>query len=168
MKPLPEEMEMQLWEYIDGIATGAQKSAIERLLAENAAWRARYEELLETHQLLAATELETPSLRFSRNVMEAIAQEQIAPAARHYINNRVIWGLAGFFLALIAATIIYALGQGSAAPAPQGADELVRVDFSRLLDNNWVNAFLMINILLGLFLLDRFLSARRQQQLDRL
>ncbi|RYZ23147.1 MAG: hypothetical protein EOO16_06150 [Chitinophagaceae bacterium] len=166
MEPTPEEMEIQLWEYIDGLATDPERSAVERLLAENAAWRARYQELLETHELLAASELDEPSLRFTRNVMEAIAVGAIAPAARHYINKRVIWGLAGFFVALLAATVIYALGQDGGAPSTGAA--LPPFDYSRLFSNSWVNSFFMINIVLGLFLLDRFLSARRERQLREL
>ena len=157
------EMEAQLWAYIDGLADTGERSAIERLLAENAAWRAKYAELLETHVLLQEAELEEPPLRFTRNVMEAIAAEQVVPAARQYLNRRVIGGIAAFFGLLIAAVLIYALFQGSRGTDTTG---LPRFDISFAFDNQYVNIFLMINILLGLFLLERVLSARRRERME--
>jgi hypothetical protein len=166
------DMELHLWEYIDGGAMEPQRSITERMIAENAAWRACYQELLETHRLLSETELEHPSMRFGRNVMEAIARNGIAPATRNYINKRVIWGIAGFFMVLILGFFIYGFSQidwsePASAKGPGGID-LARVDYSRIFDNTWVNLFLMMNIMLGLFLLDRFLAAKRRQHLENL
>jgi len=165
------DMELQLWEYIDGFADAGQRARIERLLAEQAEWRAKYEELLQTHQLLSFTELEQPSLRFTRNVMEAIAREQIAPASRQYINNRIIWGIGIFFLTLILGLLAYGIEQvdwaAGKTPNTMGID-FNKVDYSALSDNQWMNAFLGLNIILGLFLLDRALSARREEQMRRL
>jgi hypothetical protein len=166
------DIEVQLWEYIDGLVEEPRRSAIGKLIAENSEWRTKYDELLETHLLLAQTELEQPSLRFTRNVLEAIAREQIAPATRQYINKRVIWGIAGFFLTVIVALVIYGISQidwttPATAKGPGGID-LANVDYSRVFDNNLVNLFLMGNIVLALFLLDRFLAARRRQQIDSL
>ncbi|RYY63186.1 MAG: hypothetical protein EOO12_12905 [Chitinophagaceae bacterium] len=157
------EMEAQLWAYIDGLADAGERSAIERHLADNEAWRAKYAELLDTHQLLHATELDEPSLRFTRNVMEAIAAGQVVPASRQYLNRRIVGGIAAFFGLMIAAVLIYAFAQGS---GPDSASALPRLDLSLAFANQYVNAFLMLNILLGLFLLDRFLSARRRERLE--
>src|SRR5215212_2289410 len=104
-----EEMEFRLWEYIDGMGTSTERSALEQLIREHALWKARYEQLLEVHQSLSLVELEQPSLRFSKNVMEEIGRTQISPAARNYINNKVIWGIGIFFLTMIAGFIIYAI-----------------------------------------------------------
>lgn len=77
------DIEVRLWEYIDGFSNDAEKSAIEKLIAENAEWKAKYHELLEVHQSLNLVELEGPSMRFTRNVMEEIAKYQIAPATKN-------------------------------------------------------------------------------------
>jgi anti-sigma factor RsiW len=165
---MDQEMEIRLWEYIDGTATEPQRSAVTQLIAEHAEWRALYEELLRTHLLLTETSLEEPSMRFGRNVMEAIAREQIAPAARHYINKRVIWSIAGLFLALIGGALVYGIAGADSSNNDGGSTSFSSMDFSKAFTNNWVNIFLMLNILLGLFLLDRFLSARQQRHLDHL
>src|SRR5689334_8231251 len=105
------EMEVRLWEYIDGLASESQKAAIEKLIGENAEWRAKYHELLDVHQLIGSAELEEPSLRFTKNVMEEIARYHIAPATRNYINKKVIWGIAVFFIVLIVGFLVYGFGQ---------------------------------------------------------
>jgi hypothetical protein len=72
------------------------------LLQNNLEWKNKYHELMEIHQLMNAAELEHPSMRFTKNVMEKIAQYHIAPATKNYINKKIIWGIAGFFFTLIA------------------------------------------------------------------
>ena len=44
------DMEARLWEFIDGVTPDEERSAIEKLLAENAEWKVKYQELLELHQ----------------------------------------------------------------------------------------------------------------------
>ncbi|GAA4327637.1 hypothetical protein [Flaviaesturariibacter amylovorans] len=167
------EMEERLWSYIDGGGSDEERSAIDRLIRENSAWRAQYAELLELNRLLSADlELEEPPMRFTRNVMEAIAREQIAPSTRNYINKRIIWGIAAFFGVLLVGFLVYAIGMINwAAPAgssnPLGL-ELPKTDFSRIWSNDFVNGFLMVNVLLGLLLLERFLARKSRERLERL
>src|SRR6476469_8907634 len=105
------DMELQLWDYIDGNSTPEERSLVETLIRENAEWRALYQELLQTHQSLADIDLEEPSLRFSKNVMEEIAKYHIAPETKSYINNKIIWGIAAFFVLSIVGFLIYGIGQ---------------------------------------------------------
>src|SRR3954465_9654687 len=92
------EMEQRLWEYIDGISPIEERSVVETLIRENAQWRTLYQELLQVHQSLTDIDLEQPSMRFTKNVMEEIAKHHIAPATKAYINKKVIWGIAAFFI----------------------------------------------------------------------
>ena len=82
--------EERLWEYIDGQASVEERTVIEQLLQTDAEWKQAYHELLEVNKLLHSSELEAPSLRFSKNVMEEISRMQIAPATRSYINYQVV------------------------------------------------------------------------------
>ncbi|RYF78857.1 MAG: hypothetical protein EON98_15295 [Chitinophagaceae bacterium] len=163
-----EEMEARLWAYIDGISE--ESSLIEKLLAENRAWREKYAELLEVHQLVASVELEQPSLRFTKNVMEEIARYQIAPAAKEYINKKIIWGLAAFFITMIVGFLVYGFSQvnwqdAGSSSSPLGVD-LGAVDYSKMFNNSMINGFMMLNVILGLLLLDRYLSARRKKMMN--
>src|SRR5688500_9249839 len=158
----PEE---RLWDYIDGISSPEEKTVIERLLESDAEWRDKYSELLEVQQLLHSSELDAPSMRFAKNVMEEIAKLHIAPATKTYINKKIVWGIGIFFITLIAGFLVYGIGQvdwtvqgDSKLPVDFG-----KVDYSKIFSNTLVNVFMMINEILGLFLLDRFLASKRKK-----
>src|SRR5450631_980021 len=85
-------IEERLWDYIDGLSNGDETSAIEQLIQNNLEWKHKSHELLEVHQLMQSTELEEPSMRFTKNVMEEIAKYQVARATRSYINKKIVWG----------------------------------------------------------------------------
>jgi len=163
------DIEQQLWSYIDGIATPSERTSVERMLESNLEWKNKYHELLQTNQLLKSSELEQPSLRFTKNVMDAIAKYQIAPAAKNYINNKIIWGIGSFFILMILGFLIYGFGQmdWTAGTESKYKVDLPKVDFSQFFNNTWVNAFMMINIVIGLALLDRILANKRKQFRER-
>ena len=164
-----EDRELRLWAYIDGLST--ETSVIERLIAENAEWRATYAELLEVHQLVQETTLEEPSLRFTKNVMDEIARLQITPAAKEYINKKIVWGIVAFFLTVIAGFLVYGFSQvdwsgGRSTGGPLDVD-LPPLDVTPLFNNTFLNLFLMVNVVLCLFLLDRYLAMKRKHYLEK-
>ena len=159
------EQEARLWDYIDGTSDHSEKAAIEQLITENAEWKAKYHELLEVHQLVNATELEEPSLRFTKNVMEEIAKYKIAPAAKEYINKKIIWGIAAFFITVIVAFVIYGVSQVDWSAGE--SDNLIGVDFGKvdysiMFNNTYMNMFMMLNVVLALFLFDRVLENKKK------
>lgn len=163
-------MEERLWNFIDGTASADEKTVIEQLLATHTEWKEKYRDLLEVNSLLQATELEAPSMRFSKNVMEEISKLHIAPAAKNYINKKIIWGIGFFFITLLLGFIIYGFGQMDWTSTEQGTIsknmdkfDLTKIDFSKFFSNSWVNAFMMINVVLGLVLLDNFLTNKRKE-----
>jgi hypothetical protein len=163
-----QNIEQQLWAYIDGVASKEEISAVERLVQSNLEWKSKYHELMEIHQLMSAAELDHPSMRFTKNVMEKIAQYHIAPATKNYINKKIIWGIAGFFFTLIAVFLIYGFSQvewtsGTGSKYSLDLSRLSQVDYSKIFNNNFVNGFMMLNVLLGLVLLDRVLANKRKK-----
>ncbi len=162
------EMEVKLWEYIDGISDDKQRSEVEQLIAENSEWKLLYHQLLEVHKSIGLTELEQPSMRFTKNVMEEIAKLHIAPAAKNYINSKIIYGIGAFFITLIVGFLVYAVSQVNWQTSediknPLGID-VNKVDYSAIFNNQFVNIFLMINVVLGLFLFDRYLNKRKAER----
>lgn len=168
--PLGAGGEQRLWDYIDGLSSTEENTVIEQLLESNTEWKTKYHELLEVQQLLQSSELEAPSMRFTKNVMEEIAKLHIAPATRNYINNRIIWGIGAFFITIIVGFLVYGIGQidwtvqgDSKLPVDFNRVDFSKVDYSKMFNNNLVNAFMMINVILGLFLLDRYLANKRKK-----
>jgi len=160
-----QNIEQQLWSYIDGLSSANERSATENLIATNLDWRNKYHELLEVHQLINSSELEQPSLRFTKNVMEQIAHLHIAPATKNYINKKVIWGIAAFFITVLVAFVIYGFAQmdWNFQDNSKPIVDFSKVDYGRIFNNNLVNAFMFVNIVLGFFLLDRFLANKRKK-----
>jgi hypothetical protein len=158
-------MEERLWDYIDGTTPVNEKSVIEKLLQNDAAWRSKYNDLLELQQLVNSTDLDSPSMRFTRNVMEEIARLHIAPATKTYINKKIIWGIGFFFITLLIGFLVYGFGQmdWSSSESSTISENLNKVDLSKFFKNTWVNVFMMINVVLGLVLLDNYLSNKRKQ-----
>lgn len=158
-------MEERLWNFIDGTADNAEKTVVEQLLQTDAAWKAKYKELIQVDEWMQSAELEMPSVRFTKNVMEEISRTQIAPATKKYINNRIIWGLGIFFITMLAGFLIYGFAQvniNSGKPTAISKN-LDKINFSHFFSNSWINAFMLVNVVIGLVLLDNFLSARRKQ-----
>jgi hypothetical protein len=158
-------IEKQLWDYIDGLSSSEERTSIERLLQTNLEWKNKYQELLEVQQLIKSSELEQPSMRFTKNVMEEIAKLHIAPATKNYINNRIIWGIGAFFITLIVGFLIYGFAQmdWNFQDNSKPLVDLSKVDLSRIFNNNFVNVFMMVNVVLGLVLLDRVLANKRKK-----
>ena len=162
--------EERLWDYIDGVSSPGERTVIEQMIQTDLEWKSKYSELLEVQQLLQSSELEAPSMRFTKNVMEEIAKLQIAPATRNYINKRIIWGIGAFFITLIIGFLVYGFGQidwsaqsDSKLPVDLTNVDFSKVDYSKMFNNNLVNGFMMLNVILGLFLLDRYLANKRKK-----
>jgi hypothetical protein len=158
-------IEERLWDYIDGLSSDGEKKAVEKLLQDNAEWREKCKELLEVNSLLKASKLDAPSMRFTKNVMEAIGKLHVVPAAKNYINKKIIWGITFFFITLITGFLLYGFMQMdfSAGGLSGLSKKIAQFDISKFFNNTWVNALMMVNIVLGLFLFDNFLSQKRKK-----
>ena len=158
----------RLWDYIDGMATGDEKSAIEKLISSNLDWQRTYQELLEVHQMMQNSELDAPSLRFTKNVMEEIAKYQVAPATKNYINKRIILGIGGFFIVMVLGFLIYGFSQvnwsGKNSYDVFAQIKLDKLDWSKFFNNAYTNIFVMVNTVLGLILLDMYLQRKKEQK----
>jgi hypothetical protein len=171
IKPLvmDQEMEKIIWEYIDGHCSPAEKALIMQRLVEDPIWQGKYNELLGVHELLQKEELEMPSLRFTKNVMEEIAQFHVAPATKNYINKNVIRGIAAFFLVMITGLFIYFIGQihwdnsSTNHLIPQYTLDTGKLNWSKMLNNTYVNIFIGINVILGLILVDKYMQGKKNE-----
>jgi hypothetical protein len=162
-----QPIEEQLWEYIDGTVAPKDRLRIEGLLQSQAEWKEKYNELLEISQLLQSTELESPSLRFSKNVMEEIARLQITPATKSYLNKKIIWGIGIFFLTMLVSILGYGFSQmvwtSNGKESISLSEQFSKLDASKFFNNDLINGFMMINVILGLLLLDNYLRNKRKE-----
>ena len=165
---MDQDIEQRIWEFIDGHCSPAEKLVITRNLAEDPVWKKKYMELLSVHEMLQQEELDMPSMRFTKNVMEEISRYQVAPATKNYINKNVIRGITSFFLIMIIGLIIYFVGQihwssnstGNLIPA--FSLDANKLNWSKMLNNTYVNIFIGINTILGLILFDKYMQGKKK------
>jgi hypothetical protein len=165
---MDQDMEQRIWEFIDGHCSPAEKTAIAAKLAENPIWKNKFNELMSVHEMLQQEELDMPSMRFTKNVMEEISRYQVAPATKNYINKNVIRGITSFFLVMIVGLVIYFIGQihwsssstGNLVPA--FSLDANKLNWSKMLNNTYVNIFIGINTILALILVDKYMQGRKK------
>jgi hypothetical protein len=159
-----EEMEMQIWEYIDNTCDNAARQRISILLAQDVAWREKYDGLLALHSGISESlEMEQPSMRFTKNVMEAVAGVHMAPATKKYINKAVIRGIAAFFIITIGLSVGYAIATADWHFRSFRHSHGVKSDeLGFLFNSNVFNLFVAINVVLALLLVDKLLRKRTQ------
>jgi len=153
-----EQMEMELWGYIDGTCEQADTHRIANLIATRADWKNKYEELRAFNAALAEhMETEQPSMRFSKDVMDAISKTQIAPATDKYINPFIIRSIATFFIATIAVAIGYLLLSVKWDSPSTNALNVPTMHMERLFNATTLNVTIALTVVLGLVLLDGIL-----------
>ena len=162
-----QQMEEKIWGYIDGTSAKEEVAFVEQMIASDATWRAKYSELKEINQLLQANmEEEQPSMRFSMNVMDQLKGLQPAPATKQYINKTIIRSIAVFFVISIVGFLVYGftLIDWSASASTDNSYQLpsMSVDYKILLNNTWLNVLVMLNVVMGLLYLDRYLRRNKK------
>ncbi|HEY4337800.1 MAG TPA: zf-HC2 domain-containing protein [Puia sp.] len=173
-----QPMEDRLWDYIDGHCSPAERSAIEELLATNREWQGKHRELLNLQQLLSSSELEAPSMRFTKNVMEEIARYHVAPATKSYVNKNVIRGIGAFFVTMIVGVLAYFAAQFKWTSTPASGDggninlsvqklgqnlnRLETVNVTKAFNSTYIILLLLIAVILGFALLDMYLQQKKK------
>lgn len=166
-----EDIDIQLWEYIDGTCNQQDRERIEILIAENEAWATAYEELQAFNNSLSEhIPSHQASTSFVANTMHAITASQHKPAKR-YINTWVTKGIAAFFVLSIGSILLYtlatqidwSLSPSSATNTPyKGIGiELPSFNFDWLPSNGLLNALAFVAALLALVMIDKLIKHNR-------
>ena len=160
-----DEIEMQLWEYIDGTGNVADMQRISVLIERDPVWQQKYEALQALHTSISNDmEMEQPSMRFGQNVMDAIAAQHIAPATKIYINKSIIRGIAALFILML--TVFFGIACATVYKGGGTSDVLSQLSFSKMnlgkyLNSTTINMILAVNVVIGLVLLDTMLRRRK-------
>ena len=147
-----EAIEMQIWEYLDGAGTAEARKRVEQLIATNELWQKKHAELSAFHSELNAMETGQPSMRFTQNVMDAVADVKIATLTTKYLDNWAIKGFVAFFSLTILASLIYILTGIDWSAAKDSS-----LDLSKYLDSDILNLVMLVNVILALMLVDKLM-----------
>jgi hypothetical protein len=159
-----EEIELQLWDYIDGTCNTADSQRISMLIKHDELWKQKYAALTALQATIADTlQLEQPSMRFSKNVMETVAAAHIAPATKKYINKGIIRAIAAFFILAIGTPIIYALATTNWSSTTPLSFNLANLHLSDYINSTTLNVVIAINVVLALVFLDSILRRKKNR-----
>jgi anti-sigma factor RsiW len=156
-------IEERLWNYIDGTCSDDEKKAIDILIAQDDAYRLKYQELSSLDQQFSKMEFEEPSMAFTYNVMENIRAEHAQKPLKAVIDQRIIKGISIFFIFTIVALLVFALSTVHLGPVRFSArlpDNLKIPDIRNYLNGPVLKGFLFFDLVLGLFLFDAYLRRR--------
>jgi anti-sigma factor RsiW len=154
-------IEKKLWEYIDGTCSPEERDAISRLIERDEVYRKKYEELLRLNAGFANMELDEPSMAFTYNVMETIRTENAMKPLKAAVNKYIIGGIGLFFVFTIAALLVFTLTQINwSAGAGTSALSFTMPHIPDHINSTVVYAFLFVDLILALFLLDNYLRKK--------
>ncbi|RYE18845.1 MAG: hypothetical protein EOP51_21100 [Sphingobacteriales bacterium] len=144
-----------LWLYVDGQCSEADQLLVNQLLANNAHWQQAYHEIIAFEQTLSnSSDLEQPSMRFTKNVMDAVQAEGFA---HKKAGNRLVWVFGTIMSMLTIVLVITGFTDIDwAAGKSVWSFSQVQIDRSKI-----VFITLAINTVLALVLLDTLLKRKR-------
>ena len=157
-------VEEQLWNYIDGNCSPDEHKNMSSLIASDDAWRVKYYELLNLNKEFSAIELDEPPMPFAYNVMEAIRAEQASVPLKSVINKRIIFGIAIFFVFTIAVLLVYIIANTKLPVTDisiHTPENLKMPDIKNYFTKPVLEAFFFFDVILALFLTDAYLRKKR-------
>jgi hypothetical protein len=152
-----------LWNYIDGNCTPEEQKIINALIAEDEAYRIKYQELLSLDKQFSAVELDEPSMAFTYNVMEAIRTENALVPLKAAINKKIIIGITIFFGVTLLAALIFAVASMNWSTASPAVNLTYNFKMPAIDPNKTkiaVEGFVFFDVVLALFLLDAYLRKK--------
>jgi anti-sigma factor RsiW len=157
-----KSIEEQIWDYIDDQLTEKERAEIAGKIAKNADYASVYAEMMELHQLMAATELDEPSMSFTRNVMEKVQLETTPVSLKTKVDTRIIYGLAAVFLLAIVSVFSYALANSSFTLSTFNLPTLnINMNLQQVVNPLSLQIFFFVDIMLVLLYLDRFFRSKK-------
>ncbi|MET3113129.1 anti-sigma-K factor RskA [Pedobacter sp. CG_S7] len=157
-----KSIEEQIWEYIDGQLTAKDRAIIAENIANDQTYALIYAELMELHQLICVTELEEPSMAFTRNIMDKVNLVSAPMSLKTKVDTRIIYSLAAVFLLAIVAVSIYAIANSTFTFIKFSNPSFnFSLNLQQLVSPIALQTFVFLDIILALLYLDRFYRSKK-------
>jgi hypothetical protein len=157
-----DDIELQIWNYLDDLCDDKERISIQTRIAIDPVWQQKFREITAIHTELKNTlETEQPSMRFSKNVLDAIAVADVAPAMKKYINYNIIKGIAAFFLITITGMLTIGVmnAKWDTSDIPMPKWDHFNLNFH--INGSIINLAIGISIVLALILIDTIFNKNR-------
>lgn len=160
-------IEAQLWNYIDGKCTLAERLEIEAKLAINIQYHSVYQALLKVNEALNKLDFEEPSMSFTRNVMEKVNLELKPVVLKTKVDKRIIYFIGAIFVFALAGVFTYALMVSNL----DFKMDIPKIDFSfetsKYINRTSLQIFFFADIAIALVYLDAFLRKGALQKKEK-
>jgi anti-sigma factor RsiW len=153
MKTIEEE----IWDYIDGNSSQAERSETERKIASEEEFQVVYQELLAFQQQLDQVSTDEPSMSFNRKVMDLVSLEKPPVSLQTKTDKRIIFGIASFFLLAIVAILTYAAAKIELTASTTG----LNINFSCYITPTLIRTFVFVDLILLMLYADSLLRRKR-------
>lgn len=154
-------IEEQIWEYIDGFGTPKERQALQSKIESDAAYATVYAEMKALHELMTATELEEPSMSFTRNIMDKVTLEVPPVSLKTKVDTRIIYSLAAVFILAIVFVFGYAIANSTFTFRDLMASSFdFTLNLEPFVNPLTLQTFLFIDIILALLYLDRLYRSK--------
>ena len=150
-------MEEKLWEYLDGFCPKQEQKAIRLLIETDENYRQKYHELKALQESLALLETEEPAMNFTFSVMESVKQEKILKPLKTKVDQRIVFGIAAFFISCIVLLLGYVFMQVNWHSSAQiSVPEIKLPPVNAYFSATLLKGFLFFDLILGLFFADHY------------
>ena len=158
------QIEEQLWNYIDGNCTAEEVAQIKAKLLTDNQYQQIYEELLAVSNALENLEFEEPSMSFSRNVMEQVNLEIKPVALKTKVDNRIVYSIMAFFLLSMLGILGYVISQSDFNFSSSLSKINFQFDTKKILTPTFLKVFFIIDVILILLFIDSYFRKEMTQK----
>lgn len=150
------QIEEQLWNYIDGNCTAEEIAQIKARLLVDEQYQKVYEDLLAVNRSLNQLDFEEPSMSFNRNVMEQVNLEIKPVALKTKVDNRIVYSIMAFFLLSMLSIVGYVISQSDVNFSASLSKINFQFDTEKILTPTFIKVFFITDVILLLLFIDSY------------
>ncbi|QES90044.1 hypothetical protein [Rhizosphaericola mali] len=105
------EIEFIVWQFHHQLLSPTEQEDVALKIANATQWANILDKIKQEELQFQTLEEEQPSMRFTKNIMEAIQPLEIKKPIHNYVNKKIIQLAAIYFLAILTITVILLTNQ---------------------------------------------------------
>jgi len=153
-------IEERIWNYIDGNCSAEERQAMDILIATDETYKRKFHELEKLNIDFSCMQLDEPSMGFGYKVMETIRTENATKPLKVTVDQRIIKGIAAFFILGISLCLIFAFATANWSAAGASSLDIKLPDLSGYFSGAVTKGFIVLDIVLALYLFDSYLRKK--------
>jgi hypothetical protein len=159
------DIEDKIWEFIDGNLSATEHNEIKLLIDCDNEYKQKYHEIFTLVENLESISLDEPSMSFSYNVMEKVKLINLPLSDKARVDTRLIKFISGFFILSLVLILVYTFKNTNWSDN-SNIENPLNLSFANLsispnLKSTFIQLFSMIDVLIALLLIDKFIRHKK-------